>query len=61
MVELLLLRGGRQNPADAHHRKGADLDVEVGRAVVDGNLQEIVDVHGPVAILAPLAAVRGTV
>ena len=34
-----------QRAADAHHRIAADLEVQVGRAAVDGDLQEIVDVH----------------
>ena len=32
-------------PRDAHHRVAADLQVKVGRAVIDGNFQKIIDVH----------------
>ena len=36
---------GTSVAADAHHRVAADLQVEVRRAVVDGDFQQIVDVH----------------
>ena len=36
---------GHQRAADAHHRVAADLEVQVGRAVLDGDFQQIVDVH----------------
>ena len=46
VVEPLVFGGRGELAADAHHRVAADLDVQVGRAVVDGNLQKIVDMHG---------------
>ena len=49
-VEALLLGRRDERPADAHHRVGADLDVQVGGAVFDGNLQEVIDVHGLLSI-----------
>ena len=44
-VEPLLFGGGHQRAADPHHRVAADLQVQVGGAAFDGNLQEVVDVH----------------
>ena len=36
---------GTSVAADAHHRVAADLQVQVRCAVVDGNLQQIIDMH----------------
>src|SRR5262249_15684232 len=44
-VELAVLGRGHELPAHAHHRVAADLDVEIGGAGFDGNLQQIVGVH----------------
>ena len=45
VVELLVLGGRHERAAHAHHREAADLQVQVGRAALDGDFQEIVDVH----------------
>ena len=46
MIELLLVGDRRELPVDARHRVAADLQVQVGGALVDGELQQVVDVHG---------------
>ena len=46
VVEPLLLGRDDERAVDPHHRVAADLEVQVGRAAGDGDLQQIVDVHG---------------
>ena len=44
-IEPPFLVGRGEIPADAHHRVTADLEVQVGCAAVDGNLQEVIHMH----------------
>jgi hypothetical protein len=45
-----LFRSGNKGASNPHHRVGPDFQVQVRSAVLDGNLQEVVDVHGPLLI-----------
>ncbi len=45
VIELLLVGDRREVPVDAGHRVAADLEVQVGGALFDGELQQVVDVH----------------
>src|SRR5207245_1572770 len=46
VVELLFFVHRHERAADAHHREGADLQVQVRRPALDGDLEQIVNVHG---------------
>ena len=46
-------RDDDERAVDAHHRVAADLQVQVGGAARDGNLEEIVEVHAPTAVVRP--------
>ena len=46
VVQPLLLGDARQPPVHAHHREAADLQVQVRGAFVDGEFQQVVDMHG---------------
>jgi hypothetical protein len=48
-----VLAGGHQRAVDAHHRITADFHVQVGRPGVDGDLQQVVDVHAPISLWPP--------
>jgi hypothetical protein len=45
VLETAILGCGNQSPADPHHRVRPDLDMKVRGAALNGNLQQIVDVH----------------
>ena len=53
--------GRRQRAADAHHREAADLEVQVGGAVVDGDFQEVVDMHVSLLDYRPLPPTNAAV
>ena len=46
VIEPFVFNRGCQYPAHAHHRVTADLEMQIGRPAVDGDFEEIVDVHG---------------
>ncbi len=48
-VEPLLFRRHDQIAVDPHHRVAADLEVQVGGAGGDGNLQKFIEMHAPTA------------
>ena len=46
VIEQLLVGHRREVAVDAGHRVAADLEVQVGGALFDGGLQQVIDVHG---------------
>ena len=55
MVKLLLGRDRLEVPVHSRHGVTPDLQVQVGGALVDGGLQQVVDVHGRTYRLAAMA------
>jgi hypothetical protein len=45
VIEAFFFGGRRQRAADPHHRVAAHLQVEVRGAALDGDFQEVIDVH----------------
>ena len=59
VVEAFLFGRRQQRAADAHQREAADLQVQVGCAALDGDFQEIVDMHAMAGVpIAWSAAAR---
>jgi hypothetical protein len=50
MVEPAVLGGGRKAAADPHHRVAPDLQVQIRGASVDGDPQQVIDMHDPLLI-----------
>ena len=55
MIEALIGNGRHERASDPQHRIASDFQVQVRRAVLDGDFQEVVDVH-PVGLSALGAA-----
>ncbi len=58
-ASLVASADGHQDAADAHHRHAPDLQVQIGRAALYRELQEVVDVHGGRSPLNGAAVRRG--